>query len=309
MAIRLLVAEDEVVSRRLIVAALTEAGFDVVAAENGREAWEIVQREDIRLVVADWMMPEMDGLELVRNIRARTDQPYVYTLLLTSRSEKQDIVSGLSSGADDYVTKPFDRDELFARIRAGERIIRLEQELELKNRQLADMAMVDGLTGVGNRRSFDENLHRIWTLSKRFARTFSVVMLDIDFFKRFNDSMGHEAGDEVLRRVAVAIQTSLRASDSVYRYGGEEFICLLPETDAAGVYVVAERVRQAIEALAIAHHASPFGTITASVGVASSDRSGSPTCDLVRVADQNLYCSKHNGRNRVTAPGVVESPA
>ncbi|MFN7966556.1 MAG: diguanylate cyclase [Acidobacteriota bacterium] len=302
MMIPLLIAEDDAMSRKLIAKALSQKGYDVVTAVNGREAWDILQTQDIRLVIADWMMPEMDGLELVNRIRARDTGPYVYTILLTSRGGKENIVSGLSAGADDYITKPFHRDELFVRIRAGERIIRLEAELEDKTRLLAHMALVDGLTGVPNRRSFDENLMRLGEHSRRFRHPFSVLMFDLDRFKGYNDTLGHEAGDQALKEVGRLLQSSIRGSDMAFRYGGEEFVCLLPETDVAGAMVVAERVRAAIESAAISHPQNPpSGVLTVSIGVAMSDGGPSRSEDVVGAADRCLYEAKRTGRNRIVA--------
>lgn len=298
---RILIAEDEKVSRRILAAALTGMGHDVIQAENGREAWEKLRREDVRLVIADWEMPEMDGVELVRKIRESDDQGYVYTILLTSRGHKNDIVSGLDAGADDYITKPFDRDELMVRIKAGERVIRLETELAERNEQLRRMALVDGLTGIANRRSFEEDFRRLCDHARRFTRPFTVLMLDIDFFKKYNDGLGHEAGDNALRLVAQSLQQALRTTDKAYRYGGEEFICLLPETDAEGGLIVAERLRCAVEGLEIPHPDNPWRNIvTVSVGLASCTPGAiSAVDDVQREADQALYQAKAAGRNRV----------
>lgn len=304
---RLLIAEDDAVSRKLIGAALTKMGYDVVAVSDGRQAWETLEREDLRLVICDWMMPEMDGLQLIAKIRQRKG-PYIYTILLTSRGGKDDVINGLATGADDYVTKPFHRDELLVRLRAGERVLRLEAALEEKNRFLERMALVDALTGVGNRRCFDDQVRRVAEQSRRFHHPFSVVMLDLDRFKDYNDTLGHEAGDKALRRVGEITQQSIRISDMAFRYGGEEFVCLLPETDCAGAIVVAERVRQAIQAVALAHPRNePFGVVTASLGVASFTGEGTPDCDeLVRHADRALYAAKDRGRNCTISPLLPE---
>ena len=306
---RILIAEDEPISRRLLAAALKKMGHDVVGAENGRAAWETLQREDIRLVIADWEMPEMTGLELVRKLREEAADRYIYAILLTSRGLKQDIVLGLEAGADDYVTKPFDRDELMVRIKAGERVTRLEAELAERNEQLRRMALVDGLTGIANRRSFDEDFSRQREHAKRFSRAFSVVMIDIDHFKLYNDSLGHEAGDGALRAVAQLLAGALRVSDKVYRYGGEEFVCILPETDAQGAVVVAERLRGAIEGAKIPHAGNqPSGVVTISVGVASHGADAAAGDEeLLSRADQALYVAKSGGRNRVAA-WSAESP-
>lgn len=300
---RILIAEDEIVSRRLLAAALTKMGHEVVAAANGAEAWEVLQGEDIGLVIADWMMPEVDGLELVRRIRTRGDAPYTYVILLTSRSDMSDLVAGMEAGADDYIRKPFHRDELMVRIKAGQRVITLERELALKNKRLDELAKIDGLTGLYNRRSFDEDLANRHDQSRRFAHAYSLAMIDIDHFKAYNDLFGHEAGDNALRTVARALRESTRAIDRVYRYGGEEFVVLLLETRLEGALVLGERLRQGIEDLSLPHPGNPpAGVVTISIGVATYYPSeGSSPEEILRSADQALYQAKEEGRNRLAA--------
>ncbi len=298
---RILIAEDDPVSRKMLSRALTRMGHDVISAENGRDAWQRLRADPVRLVIADWEMPEMDGVELVQRIRKDRDGNYTYLILLTSRSQRQDKVIGLEAGADDYITKPFDRDELMVRIRAGERIIALQEELAERNAQLAQMALIDGLTNVANRRAFDSEFHKLAAHSRRFSRPFSLLMLDIDYFKRYNDAYGHEAGDEALRRVAQALEETVRTSDSVFRYGGEEFVVLLPETGTSGAKLVAERLREAVEACAIPHPANePVKVVTVSVGVATyMAQSGQLPDAALGQADEALYNAKRGGRNRV----------
>ncbi len=300
---RLLIAEDELISRRLLLSALTRMGHDVLVAEDGQAAWDILQREDIRLVVADWEMPRMDGLELVRRIRSMDDRGYIYTILLTSRGEKQDVVHGMESGADDYVTKPWDDGELMVRLKAGARVLDLYAELDHRNRQLQRMALVDGLTGIANRRAFDSEFQRLREQARRFWRSLSLIMVDIDRFKLYNDTLGHEAGDNALRAVAQLLQRDLRQVDTAYRYGGEEFVCLLPETEATGAMIVAERLRDGIVSARIAHPANPpLGIVTVSLGVATFDMRDQGE-DLVRHADAALYAAKAAGRNCVVTYG------
>lgn len=300
---RLLIAEDELISRRLLVAALARMGHDVLVAEDGRAAWEILEREDVRLVVADWEMPNMDGLELVRRIRAEANRPYIYVILLTSRGDKQDIVAGMNAGADDYVTKPWDEGELTVRLKAGMRVLALYSQLDDRNEQLRRMALVDGLTGIANRRAFDDDFMRHREQARRFWRTLSLIMIDIDRFKPYNDTYGHEAGDNALRTVAQILQRDLRQVDKAYRYGGEEFVCLLPETDETGAFIVADRLRQAVFEARIAHPGNPpAGVVTVSLGVATFDMRDQGE-DLIKHADAALYAAKAAGRNRVVAWG------
>jgi two-component system chemotaxis response regulator CheY len=306
---RILIAEDELISRRLLAAALRAMGHDVVETSDGREAWEVLQREDIRLVVADWMMADMDGLELVRRIRADCLH-YVYVILLTARADKQDVVVGLDAGADDYIIKPFERAELMVRINCGRRVLDLEAQLAERNRQLTMMAMVDGLTGIGNRRSFDEGLQRCHAHAGRYRRFLSLAMIDIDFFKRYNDRFGHGAGDTILRAIAQHLQQSARPSDLVFRYGGEEFVCLFPETTAEAALSAANRLAQVVHDARIAHPGNPpVGVVTVSVGVATFSPEEGGTADLLlRQADEALFCAKRRGRNRVEAFVDGEAP-
>lgn len=298
---KILIAEDEAIPRKLLEASLRKFGHEVLSVENGRQAWEILAKGEIRMVIADWMMPEMDGLELIRRIRKIERPCYVYTILLTARGNRQDLIEGLSAGADDYLVKPFDVEELRVRIRGGERLIRLEEELAARNEQLREMAMVDGLTGIGNRRAFDEALARLAEQSRRFRHPFGVMMLDIDRFKLYNDTLGHEAGDLALKQTAKVVAERIRVSDAAYRYGGEEFVCLLPETDLQGAEIVAGRVREAVERCAIPHAENPpTGVITVSVGVAGyHPLEHRPAAEVVRSADHALYAAKKSGRNRV----------
>ncbi len=300
---RVLVVEDEPVSRRMLSAAVARMGYDVVAAADGREAWDVLCAEQIGLVVTDWMMPEMDGLQLVEKIRRSELGRYVYVILLTSRSESRDAAEALEAGADDFIAKPWHGDELTARLTAGRRILDLQAALQEKNLLLERMTRVDGLTGIGNRRNFDEEFRRAFETARRFQRFLSVAMLDIDRFKAYNDRFGHEAGDIALRAVAAAIDEAVRTADQSFRYGGEEFCCTFPETDEPGAVVVADRLRAAVERLGIVHPENlPWGVVTISVGVAALQP---PTEvdpeDLLRVADQALYRAKAQGRNRTVA--------
>lgn len=305
---RILVVEDEPVSRRLLAAAVARMGYDVVAAADGREAWDVLRAEQIGLVVTDWMMPEMDGLQLVRKIRGGELGRYVYVILLTSRSESRDAAEALGAGADDFVGKPWHRDELMARLTAGRRILDLQAALQEKNLLLERMTRVDGLTGIGNRRAFDEEYPRAFEAARRFQRFLSVAMLDIDRFKPYNDRFGHEAGDGALRAVATTIDETVRTADHSFRYGGEEFCCIFPETDEAGAIAAADRLRIAVERLAIPHPDNlPAGRVTISIGVATLRPPPAIGAEeLLRAADQALYRAKGCGRNRTVALDPAE---
>jgi diguanylate cyclase (GGDEF)-like protein len=250
----------------------------------------------------------MDGLQLVQKIRGGELGRYVYVILLTSRSESRDAAEALEAGADDFVGKPWHRDELMARLTAGRRILDLQAALQEKNLLLERMTRVDGLTGIGNRRNFDEEYPRAFETARRFQRFLSVAMIDIDRFKAYNDRFGHEAGDNALRAVAAAIDETVRTADQSFRYGGEEFSCIFPETDEAGAISAADRLRAAVERLAIAHPDNlPSGVVTISVGVSTlrhPPRVGPE--DLLRAADQALYRAKDRGRNRTVALDPAE---
>jgi diguanylate cyclase (GGDEF)-like protein len=296
----------------MLSAAVARMGYDVVAAADGREAWDVLRAEQIGLVVTDWMMPEMDGLQLVEKIRGSELGRYVYVILLTSRSESRDAAEALEAGADDFIAKPWHRDELMARLTAGRRILDLQAALQEKNLLLERMTRVDGLTGIGNRRNFDEEFPRAFEVARRFQRFLSVAMLDIDRFKAYNDRFGHEAGDNALRAVAAAIDETVRTADQSFRYGGEEFCCTFPETDEAGAMIVADRLRAAVERLGLVHPENlPWGVVTISVGVATlrPPPAVGPE-DLLRAADQALYRAKAEGRNRtvVLAPEHLLAP-
>lgn len=295
----------------MLDAALRHMGHDVTQVADGNDAWNLLQQDKFRMVIADWMMPGMDGLELVRNIRSLEKHGYIYTMLLTSRGQTEDIIHGLAAGADDYITKPFEREELRFRIRAGERVIKLEKQLAARNEQLRRLALIDELTGIGNRRAFDEALGRLFEQCRRFRHPLAVAMIDIDYFKRYNDAFGHRAGDDALQQVAKLIGQNIRTVDLSFRYGGEEFAYLLPETDIRGSAVVAERLRRTVENAKIPHPDNPpHDVITISAGVASYDPRMATDADaIVQLADQALYRAKAAGRNKVEVSTMVPDEA
>lgn len=308
---KILIAEDDVVSRRLLQKTLEGWGYQVFSAENGREAWEIFQSEDLKFIIADWVMPVMDGVTLCRKIRSSPAHGYVYFILLTGKDKKEDIVSGLDAGADDYVAKPFERDELKVRVRAGERIIKLERELSDKNDKLRllnvrleELAGIDPLMGIGNRRSFHNIIEKVHHRAARYSQGYSIIMCDIDNFKSYNDIYGHLSGDSVLKKVAAEIKKTVRASDEVFRYGGEEIVIIaVPEQDMDGTTAAAERMRRNIESLGIEHRGSESGVVTISCGIAAYGGG----CEdarwetVLERADRALYNAKASGRNKVCA--------
>jgi len=306
---KILIAEDQAPSALFLRRTLERLGHEVTLAADGVEAIEAMERSPVTLLISDWVMPRMDGLELCRRVRARGGDPYTYVILLTSKDGRQDRLDGLRAGADDFLTKPPDADELAVRLEIAGRILAVHEVLARQNARLSELAAVDELTGVKNRRRFREDLDIFFAQSTRYGTTLSVVMLDVDSFKGYNDTFGHPAGDAVLRSVAGVLLESTRGQDVVARYGGEEFIVLLPSTGAADAKATAERLRAQVE-----RHAWPLRGVTASFGVVSTGPEFSDVEALVEGADQALYRAKREGRNRVCdhvtpAPAPAPAPA
>ena len=244
---RVLIADDSLVSRRLLEETLRGWGYEVLVAQDGAEAWKILNGPDAPSVaVLDWMMPGHTGPELCKLVRQRASEPYTYILLLTSRNEKDDVVEGMDSGADDYITKPFDKHELKVRLRAGTRIVDLQEQLVAAREALRQQATRDYLTQLWNRSSILEFLHRELARSEREGTPIGVVVADLDHFKGINDNYGHFAGDRALQESARRMQNSIRTYDAIGRYGGEEFLIVLPGADSDSVLSQAERLRKAL---------------------------------------------------------------
>jgi two-component system chemotaxis response regulator CheY len=286
---------DDSASNALILRRLVERlGHDAVLARDGIEAWQALEDRSISLVISDWVMPRMDGLELCRRIRARRDSRYVYFILLTVKCDRSDRLQGLRAGADDFLVKPPDPEELFSRLEIARRLMAMQDELERKNQLLAELATTDELTGLKNRRRFREDLELQFQIAIRQSIPLSVVMLDVDRFKSLNDEFGHPAGDLVLKGVADILKAGLRGQDTPARYGGEEFVLLLPGTEGRNATIVAERLRGSLSRV----EPSPR-PITASFGVAELHRQHRSPDDLVAEADRALYVAKQQGRDRV----------
>jgi len=296
---RILVAEDDPVSRRLLEVFLVKWGFEVVLATTGVEALQLLERMDApRLALLDWMMPGMEGVQVCRKLREFKDRPYVYVMLLTARTQKEDLLQGLESGADDYLTKPFDSQELRARLHVGQRILDLQDKLIAAGEELLFRATHDNLTGISNRGVIMDTMRRERSRQERGGSAFAIVMADIDHFKYVNDTYGHLAGDAVLQEVARCMTNLIRPYDAVGRYGGEEFLIVVPSSDAMGALGLAERIRKGIEATAIVAEGAQI-TITASFGVAvSTPGQLLDPQEMLRLADDALYRAKANGRNR-----------
>ncbi|MGH7437627.1 MAG: GGDEF domain-containing protein [Polyangiaceae bacterium] len=302
---KILVAEDDRATRLLISRALTSFGYEVVIANDGEEAWEILSRERLRMLISDWEMPRLEGPALCKRIR-ESDLPYVYALLLTAHQEGARLVEGLDAGADDFVGKPFKPAELRARLGVGRRILALQDDLAAKyetleraNAQLATVAGTDPLMNVGNRRSFEERIERVSARTVPEGSTYGVIMVDVDHFKKINDRHGHATGDRVLGAVAKALSGAKGPGDEVFRYGGEEIVVVSAERTAEGLMDLAERLRASLAAIRIEHADGIIG-VTASFGVALADETEQDWRSVVDRADRALYASKEGGRDRVT---------
>ena len=294
---RVLAAEDNPVFQSMLKAMLTRWGYQAVIARSGTEAWRILQSEDTpRLAVLDWMMPGMDGVEICRRIRSANREPYIYILLLTARTESEDLIEGMNAGADDYLTKPFNSHELRVRLHAGRRILDLQEELLKAREALREQATHDGLTGLLNRATILEKLDDELARAARSGTPISVLMADLDHFKSINDTLGHLAGDAVLREAACRLKSTARRYDSVGRYGGEEFLIVLGGCNAADAAAQAERMRDAICSTPFLALSRPVA-VTTSLGIACSSHSAPEA--LVRDADNALYEAKARGRNCV----------
>lgn len=305
--LKVLVVDGDALSRVGLQQAVQKLGHECRTARDGLEAWEMVQAERADVVLSDWSLPRMGGVELCRRMRAADgDGPYTYFIFMTGFDDREHFLRGMEAGADDYHTKPVDIDELEARLVSAGRVLSLYRKLADKNVQLRrdsqnsfQAARVDPLTGVANRLRMDEDLDVLWSRAQRYGHPFAAALCDIDEFKRYNDRFGHLAGDDVIRRVAQAVRKALRQGDALYRYGGEEFLVVLPEQSLPEAVRAMDRVRGAIEALAIP---SDQGVVTISVGVAELDLAVDGTLkDWLRRTDAALYQAKEGGRNRVEA--------
>lgn len=311
---RILIAEDDAVSRRLLQAAVERLGHECSVAADGEQAWELWRAARPQVLISDWMMPGIDGVELCRRIRGATG-PYCYVILLTALGDRDHVLAGMQAGADDYLRKPLDHEELRARLVAGSRVTALhgrlverEHELELLNDRLRVESRRDPLTQLGNRLRLHEDLEVLHANAHRYGHGFSIGLCDVDRFKAYNDRYGHIAGDEVLRAVAASLKRHCRRTDGLYRYGGEEILVVLPEQKLETAALALERRSQEVAELGIEHtDNSPFCVVTLSAGVAEYDPELDGTPDAVlRRADAALYGAKAAGRNIVlTHEGAV----
>jgi two-component system, cell cycle response regulator len=306
---RTLIADDDRVSSKILERNLKDWGYDIVLASNGEEAWQIIREGNVRLAIVDWMMPEINGVELCRRIRQENGHKYIYIILLTSRDRGTDILEGLTSGADDYMTKPVNFLELKARLQTGHRIIGLEDKLLESNKKLEEMASRDSLTSLWNRANIVAFLDSELERGKRDGRPTSALMVDVDNFKLINDTFGHLAGDVVLIELAKRLSRSVRIYDKVGRYGGDEILVVLPNCGRTEATEVGERLRKAVS---IKRVQTPAGEMNISItlGCSVSDEAPEPTAKaLIEASDAALYKGKSMGRNLVVADSPLDKDA
>lgn len=314
---KILIVDDDPVMIRLLEKHLSSTGYTLLKASEGTEALRLVMTEGPGLVITDWEMPRMNGIEFCRAVRSAEGVRLVYLIILTSHSDKSRVVEAFEAGADDYVSKPFDRGELLARVKAGMRVIDLEAdlarrnleihkinaELTVLNNKLEEIATTDELTGLANRRQAMERLTEYWETALRYQQPISCIMIDLDHFKRVNDTYGHDAGDMVLRQLGQLLGRYTRLGDLACRIGGEEFLVLCPNSNAETSRTVAERLRKKVEStpIVIGEHRL---NVTISLGVAERNDFINSKDDLLKSADHALYRAKHEGRNRVWVSGA-----
>jgi len=314
--LKVLIAEDDAISRMILKKSVEKFGHECLVAEDGEEAWELFQNTpEVDVVISDWMMPGIDGPEFCRRVRAMNTDLYTFFVFLTALGDKEHLLEGMRAGADDYLAKPLDREQLQVRLIAASRVNSLHRqlneqavELEKLNRELFVLSRQDPLTRLGNRLRLREDLKTLGARAERYGQCYCTILGDVDSFKPYNDAYGHLAGDQVLEKVAEVISGSLRTGDTAYRYGGEEFLILLPEQTLESAKFAAERLRRGVEDLAIPHEAkAPPGVVTISLGLAVlSSGEEKPTEKLLREADTALYRAKEAGRNTVV---VYNGPA
>jgi diguanylate cyclase (GGDEF)-like protein len=298
---RIVLVEDSPVYQRLISGHLREWGFDVIALTDGLQAWTLLQQpHSPRLALMDWVMPKLDGTAVCRKLRERpAGESYVYTILLTAKDSRGDLLKAMESGADDYLVKPFDELELKAKLMVGQRILALQEELISAREAMRYSATHDSLTGVVNRKEVLDALRKELARSKREKSSVAIALVDVDRFKAINDELGHPFGDEALKEVARRLRSDLRVYDSVGRYGGEEFLLVLPGCDLAAALRRTEQIRAGVSDTLV-RTATKERQVTVSMGVAVSSGLGELEAErLLNQADVALYRAKKNGRNRV----------
>lgn len=298
---KLLVADDSNVSRSMLSAITKSWGYQVILAEDGEQAWQIMQEDDApQLLLLDWEMPKMNGIEVCERVIAKYPENPPYIVLLTSRSSSDDIVEGLSKGANDYLSKPFDTAELQVRLQVGKRMVEMQDKLNDTLNELKELASHDSLTGLLNRRAIMAGLPKEIQRMKRQEHVLCIGMCDIDHFKQVNDTYGHLVGDEVLKEVTKRMAATLREYDLLGRYGGEEFLVITPVDNNKNGLMVYQRICEVVSSQAIkVNNLSISVTISCGVATYSADSDIQTITELIARADEALYQAKDNGRNQV----------
>lgn len=311
---KILVVGDKDYERQPLAANVKALGHQVHEADDGTTAWEAYKAEEFDVIISDFLMPQMNGLELTRKVREEPQSTYTYIIICSSQNRKKDVMAGFESGVDDYIAKPMELEELKCRLISSVRVTNLHRELAAKNTQLKAMgdnlraeSRRDPLTNVGNRLRFTDDVKRYIDQYSRYGHSFYLGLVDIDNFKLYNDTYGHLEGDDVLKRVARALADGSRASDEVYRMGGEEFLLVFADQDEDGAFIAADRIRQAVEDLDVTHcRNEPYGKVTITVGLAPFTAKNREEVDLdLQKADVRLYKGKSAGRNRVVRETIT----
>jgi two-component system chemotaxis response regulator CheY len=315
--VNILVVGDKDYEREPIAQAVRELGHTVREDRDGSHAWERYCRTHFDVVISDYLMPDMDGFELCRRVRLSPHQDYTYFIIVSSRSEAENLLAGFKAGVDDYLPKPVSPVELECRLISARRVTQMHRELAESNAQLLHLSdelkaesRRDALTGIGNRLRFQDDLQRMLDETRRYDHRFFLGLCDIDNFKKYNDTYGHLEGDKVLKSVARALSLDSRSSDGSYRFGGEEFLVVFAEQDLPGAKTAAERLRKAVESLQIVHEKNPpHSLVTVSIGLAAFKATEANMVDgCLQRADEALYWSKDTGRNRISAWSEMAEP-
>ena len=302
---KILAVDDDRTSLLITQSALRRLGHNCAVAADGSEAWRAYLTFAPDVVVSDWTMPGLSGLQLCRDIRANNLGTYTYLILVTARGNVEDVFAGMDAGADDYLIKPMHYDDLRTRLIAAKRVTDLHLQLTAQrtelvalNDKLNAMTLRDPLTGLGNRRALETDLNILEARVERYGHSYCMALVDVDYFKSFNDTYGHQAGDRALQEVAAQLRNQTRSGDVVYRYGGDELLCLFPEQSITSARIAVERMRSSVERCAMPHSANPLGILTVSAGLARMDPEfvRQPTA-VLKEADEALYRAKELGRN------------
>ena len=298
---QILIVDDDPVARQILHSSLVRSGFQVLEKTDGQEAWEYMQRETVRFMITDWVMPGLEGLELIRKVRSANFPQYIYIIILTGKGNKSDVVDGLSAGADDYLVKPFDLSELRARVMIGKRILDLEDRLHSARDQMEVMAMHDSLTELLNRRAIYNHAQGEINRAHRDGRSCALALIDIDHFKQVNDYFGHLNGDQALRHVADCIVRSVRSYDWVGRWGGDEFLAVFPNTDRSAIGPIARRISTTIAGCPLILRDGNPVNIQVSIGISilNPDQGRASLDAAIQQADEGLYQAKESGRSQI----------